>query len=1233
MARRPTKDERGQRPVAEAAAEAGAGRTMGSNEAPPVKPERAAGAAPPSAAAPGAGGGARTGDARGPGSTAATWIDTAPFAREELAPGESQSERSQAPGDWQPGALPVLRPDNRYALEGEIARGGLGRVLRARDRRLVRTVAIKELLDNKGTHARRFLREAQVTAALEHPSIVPIHDVGRWPDGVPFYAMKLVQGRSLEEVVRKSRRIEERLGLLPNLIAVTEALSYAHSHGVVHRDLKPLNIMLGAFGETLVIDWGLAKRLSSGDGEADDSGPPLPPPDGSADTEAALSPLAPSAPAASAPVEPGITQIGSVIGTPDYMAPEQARGEAVDTRADVYALGALVYFTLAGHPPYGDGHPRRTWRQVLAGPPPPLAKRGPRLAPDLIAIVDKAMARDPAARYPTATELAADLRRFQTGQLVGARRYTWWDLVRRAIRRHRAIVAVSAAAAVALAVLAGFSVRRIATERDAARAGRKAAEVARTAADVARTQAEQRGDRMLLLQAQSLLDRDPTEAIGWLKRYPPDGAEFGLARDLADRAVSRGVAKNVWIADAPVTQLIVSDDGRRLVAAGRGPNILVRELDGDRVWQLSGPPAARVLALSADGARVAVAGDDGSLHVFAIEGGGHDVIPAAGRPAMAMGFDLRQSLVVVGADGLLRHVAPTGTVVDTPLGVTVAAATVLGDGTAVLGGADGSVRIVAPGAGAAAKLLRIDGRITWLGAAAAGELVAVGDEDGRLTVFRGRARQVLVGHDGPIFAGAIAADGEHVATGSEDETARLWNLGDGSVRVVAADGAVRAVEFSRDGGRALIGDMGGLVRLVGMGGDVRALSGHGAPVWGLATTPDGRWLLTGSEDGSLRQWDLAQDRGRELSRVAGPVAAMGRSNDGRWLATAGADGISVWNAAGTGRGNLALPAGAGAIVDLGLADAGATVVAAHADGQLHAWLRSEGGYREVHPGEHGAKIAVLAVAPGGRRFATVGTDGKIKLWERDGGDRFVATVAPIAPTSDVTTMTFSADGAVLAAGEKKGTVHRYRLGTAAPEILTGHEATVRALAFSPSGDRLASGSYDSSVRLWPAGSDAPVVMKDHLGPVLSLAFAPDGSRLASGGVDGIVRIWDVASGTIAQRLRGSGALIDIVFSEDGLHVAAASLQGPLRLWSVQSAAGQILAPPSDKARACAFAPSGRALVCTAETGRLRLWGLGDDGAVAGAPPVEPDAMRAWLGTITSAVIDDDKTPRPLSPKP
>jgi tetratricopeptide (TPR) repeat protein len=336
-----------------------------------------------------------------------------------------------------------------YGRDKEIARGGMGRIVAAEDRRLGRRVAIKELLEPAGDHLSRFQREALITARLQHPGIVPVYEAGKWPTGEPFFAMKLVSGRPLDKVLAETTRLEDRLALLPRLAAACDAIAYAHSQRVIHRDLKPGNVLIGDFGETVVIDWGLAKDLDADEGL--DSGTRAPRPKTPTQSGSAT-----------------LTVAGAVMGTPAYMSPEQARGETVDQRGDVFALGAMLYHLLAGVPPYTA----RTATDVIAaaavGKVVPLMHREKRAPRELVAIVERAMQPLAVDRYPTAAGLADELRRFLTGQLVDAHRYTALQRVGRFVKRHRAAVTISVVAVAGFVVGGTIAVRNVMRARDEA---------------------------------------------------------------------------------------------------------------------------------------------------------------------------------------------------------------------------------------------------------------------------------------------------------------------------------------------------------------------------------------------------------------------------------------------------------------------------------------------------------------------------------------------------------------------------------------------------------------------------------------------------------------------------------------------------------------------------------------------------------------------------------------------
>jgi len=392
------------------------------------------------------------------------------------------------------------RTGGRYVIEKEIARGGMGAVVKAVDCDIRREVAVKYMLDDRDfTHKARFIEEAQITGQLEHPNIVPIHELGVDAEKRLFFAMKMVRGRSLGQVLdelRKNPAAAERTWTLGRLLTIMTnvcyAMSYAHSRGVIHRDLKPANIMLGDFGETYVMDWGLAKVVALHDPLAPTEPAAAPAEASGASAEFAIKTkgnksstrtLGP-APATSASsgsgedsgsasgsasggkvvtsreLEGELTQDGAIMGTPSYMSPEQARGEVtkLDPRSDIYSLAAILYemLTLAS-PVEKDGGAMAILTRVVEGkikPPevrtPDRAKAG-KIPKELAAIAMKGLANRPENRYQTAEGLRRDIERFQEGRSVSAKQDTPWEAMQKFVRRNKAF---SAATGVGVAVLA-----------------------------------------------------------------------------------------------------------------------------------------------------------------------------------------------------------------------------------------------------------------------------------------------------------------------------------------------------------------------------------------------------------------------------------------------------------------------------------------------------------------------------------------------------------------------------------------------------------------------------------------------------------------------------------------------------------------------------------------------------------------------------------------------------------
>ena len=393
------------------------------------------------------------------------------------------------------------------AAAAELGRGGIGRVLLAYDEHVGREVAIKELLpmaevaDARGGTSpamARFLREARVTGQLEHPNVVPVYEVGRRRDGSLYYTMKVVRGRTLTEALKACASLEERLSLLPHFLDLCHAIAYAHSRGVIHRDVKPDNVMLGEFGETVVLDWGIAKVRGRRDLRGEE-------------VQRSIR-LFDEARA-------GKTSAGQLLGTPHFMSPEQAAGkvEAIDERSDVFGLGAVLYVLLTGGPPFAGTALPELLHRLLVGEIPSVAERCDEAPPELAAVCEKALAVYPDDRYADAHEMAAEVQAYLTGGRVGSYDYRLSELLKRFAARHKLPLLVAGVATVVLFVFALLAYLGVVAERDVARAAQTEAEQAHAVADTSRARAAAAHRRAESLVQYMLFDlHEKLEPVGRL---------------------------------------------------------------------------------------------------------------------------------------------------------------------------------------------------------------------------------------------------------------------------------------------------------------------------------------------------------------------------------------------------------------------------------------------------------------------------------------------------------------------------------------------------------------------------------------------------------------------------------------------------------------------------------------------------------------------------------------------
>jgi WD40 repeat protein/tRNA A-37 threonylcarbamoyl transferase component Bud32 len=1111
--------------------------------------------------------------------------------------GEPVGELSSPHRD--PVPLPLQQRDSgRYEILAEHGRGGLGRVYRARDKELGREVALKELIEPNYRAEMRFVREALITARLEHPGVVPVHEAGLWPDGTPFYSMKLVGGRPLDALIAEARTLDQRLALLPRLIAVADAIAYAHDRKIIHRDLKPSNVIIGEFGETIVIDWGLAKDL----------------------TEPAEDELGEDPGRTGAATH--LTVAGSVLGTPAYMSPEQERGERADTRSDVYSIGAMLLQLLAGELRPGTAATVELWR---GGHPVPSGARLPGSngagPTDLVAIARKAMAPDPDDRYATAGELADDLKRFQTGQLVGARRYTSWERLGRWVARRRVVVA--AASVIAAVVIGSFTV--VLQQLDRARA-------AQLHERESREEVEARRNELILMQARSALETNPTETIAWLKSYPDTGAGPSTARDLAADAVSRGVARHVLLGHTGgLYRVHVSADGKTVSSSGTDSTL--------RSWDIAtgrGSVAARglgqlgVFAYDPRGRWLAHDDADGGVHLVDRHSGQDSILARHEGMVLDLSFsDDGGTLISSGVDGWIRlweTATRSRRALKAPAAVYRARLHASG-------------KILAS-CGADKELLLWDlGRATHrsLGScdassnqgfvfSAGGQLLAIGHLDGSVGIWDPvHDTQVSIrAQEEPTDVLSLSAAGDLVATGDSHGSVTVWGTSTGAERArLRAPEDVNWVELSPGGKLLVVGTSRGELRLYDLvSGNEWQLRGHTDYIAEARFTPDERFVASGSGDRTVRIWTVP---------IAGPRLLRGQrkalfhpvwTSGGRVISAEGEDGtIRSWDLR-SGEARLLRGHEDCAFGLLSLGDD--RLASASWDGTVRLWDLKSGAATVLRG--HSGIVRTVSFSPITHLLASGGTDGTVRLWS-DRGERG-SVLGQLE--GQVYGLAFSPDGQLVAAGDSAGHVRIWDTRGRKMRSMDIADDGVYRLLFTRGGANLIAGGQSGVVRRWSL-NDARVeaIVHRHSARITALSVSADGRWLASGAADGSIFYVDLVTGTSHSYGGNSKGVLAIAHSPVNDWIAAGAGDGAIRMVRLSTGESRVLGRHAAGVAGLAFSPDGGLLASAGYDGNVRIWSMSGSAPDTITPGVGGAVFRAWLDRVTSASLDP-RAPVPIA---